>query len=99
METLRIRWPLPTQAGPGTTVTISVRPEDVQVLPGAQEGDNRFRGTVSFVRDVGASVETYVDCDGVTIVSHAVPKDRPAVSQGDAATVELPREACVVLPA
>ena len=97
-QTIRVAR-LPPDAAPGAKVTVSVRPEDVHLRPGALDGDNRLAGTVTFVRDVGASVETYVACAGATIVSHAAPKDRPAVSQGDAATVELPRTACVVLMA
>jgi len=87
----------PPEATPGGRVTVSVRPEDVHVLPGAHDGANRLSGTVTFVRDVGASVETYIDCAGTTIVSHATPKDRASVSPGDPATVELPQPACVVL--
>ncbi len=90
---------LPPDAASGAKVTVSVRPEDVHLLPGTHDGDNRISGTITFVRDVGASVESYVECAGVTIVSHAAPKDRPPVSQGDTATVELPRSACVVLMA
>ncbi|MFQ5958693.1 MAG: ABC transporter ATP-binding protein [Alphaproteobacteria bacterium] len=88
---------LPEGVGGGDAVTVSVRPEDVHVVPGAETGANRLGGTVTFVRDVGASVETYLDCGGVTVVSVAAPKDRPAVHQGDAATAELPAAACVVV--
>jgi len=88
---------LPETAGEGAAVTVSVRPEDVHVLPGRREGENRLAGTVAFVRDVGQSVEIYVDCGGARLSSHVRPKDRPDVGQGDAVTVELPAEACVVL--
>ena len=81
----------------GESVIVSARPEDVHVLPISNTGSNRLRGRVSFVRDVGASVETFVDCDGTTIISHASPKDRPDAVQGDEVFVELPAEACVVV--
>ena len=84
-------------APPGASVTLAIRPEDVHVLVGHQAGANRLFGAVAFVRDVGASVETYVEVGGRTVVQAAAPKDRPPVAVGDAATVELPADACVVL--
>jgi len=82
----------------GGGATLSIRPEDVHVLPPGGEGENRISGKVTFIRDVGASVETHTDCDGVELISVAAPKDRPDVRQGDAVSVELPADACVVLP-
>jgi putative spermidine/putrescine transport system ATP-binding protein len=81
----------------GTSVTVSIRPEDIHVLPGIEKGDNRLHGTVSFIRDVGSSVEIYISCNGIQIVSQSTPKGRPPVKQGDKATVVLPAAACVVL--
>jgi putative spermidine/putrescine transport system ATP-binding protein len=81
----------------GTSVTVSIRPEDIHVLPGIEKGGNRLQGTVSFIRDVGSSVEIYLNCNGIQIVSQSTPKGRPPVKQGDQATVVLPAAACVVL--
>jgi putative spermidine/putrescine transport system ATP-binding protein len=88
---------LPQEVSPGSPVTISVRPEDIHILPGIEEGNNRLQGTVSFVRDVGSSVEIYLDCKGIQIISQSTPKGRPDVKQGDTATVVLPPAVCVVL--
>jgi len=88
---------MPDGMTPDTKVTVSVRPEEVHVLPGLEKGDNRLHGSVSFVRDVGSSVEIYLDCNGLQIVSQSTPKGRPAVKQGDQATAVLPPAACVVL--
>jgi len=88
---------LPENLSSGTPVTVSVRPEDILVLPGAEEGNNRLHGTVAFVRDVGSSVEIYLNCNGVQIISQSTPKSRPEVRQGDKATAILPAAACVVL--
>jgi putative spermidine/putrescine transport system ATP-binding protein len=88
---------LPKGLSPGAPITVSVRPEDIHVLPGIEEGDNRLPGRVSFVRDVGSSVEIYLDCIGMQIISQSTPKGRPAVKQGDKATAVLPAAACVVL--
>jgi putative spermidine/putrescine transport system ATP-binding protein len=88
---------MPGGVNPGSEVTISVRPEEIFVVPGAQEGENNFRGRVTFVRDVGSSVEIYLDCNGFQIISQSTPKARPAVKQGDTATAVLPPSACMVL--
>jgi putative spermidine/putrescine transport system ATP-binding protein len=82
---------------PGTKATVSARPEDLHILTGSEPGPNRLAGTVTFVRDVGASVETYVEVAGATLIHVAAPKDRPAVSAGDPCVVEIPPESCVVL--
>ena len=87
----------PEGASVGEKVVLSARPEDVHVLPVSNTGPNRLAGKVSFVRDVGASVETFVDCNGVSVVSIASPKDRPDARQGDEVLVELPAESCVVV--
>lgn len=88
---------LPENLSPGAPVTVSVRPEDILVLPGIEAAKNGLHGTVSFIRDVGSSVEIYLNCNGVQIVSQSTPKSRPQVNQGDQATVVLPAAACVVL--
>ena len=90
---------LPDTLKPDDGIIVSVRPEDVHVFPESNEGPNRMSGTVTFLRDVGASVETFVQCGDVQIVSMATPKDRPDVSKGDNVKVELPAESCVVLKA
>jgi putative spermidine/putrescine transport system ATP-binding protein len=82
---------------PGAAVTVSVRPEEITVVPGVKEGDNHLQGKVTFVRDVGSNVEIYLDCGGFQVVSQSTPKSRPAVRQGEAATALLPPAACVVL--
>jgi len=81
----------------GREVTLSVRPEDISVVPGHQEGENRLQGRVTFVRDVGSIVEIYLDCNGFQIISQSTPKGRPAVREGDTVTAVLPPSACVVL--
>jgi putative spermidine/putrescine transport system ATP-binding protein len=88
---------VPGGPAPGSEVTLSVRPEDIYVSAGEREGENSLRGKVTFVRDVGSSVEIYLDCDGVQLVSQSTPKSRPAVRQGDVATALLPPASCVVL--
>lgn len=81
----------------GNDLTVLIRPEDVHVLPGNEPGPNQLRGVVDFIRDVGATVEIIVDCDGEKIISMATPRDRPAVDVGARVTVECPAHACKVL--
>ncbi len=88
---------IPTGISEGTAVTVSVRPEDIHVVPGAEYGENRFHGTVSFIRDVGSNVEIYMDFKGLQIISQSTPKGRPDVKQGDEATAILPPASCIVL--
>jgi len=88
---------LPDNLSSGTPVTVSVRPEDILVVPGIEKKDNRLPGTVTFIRDVGSSVEIYLNCGDIQITSQSTPKNRPAVRLGDQATAVLPPAACVVL--
>jgi putative spermidine/putrescine transport system ATP-binding protein len=90
---------IPATVKDGCEITLSVRPEDIYVVAGAKEGENHLQGRVTFVRDVGSSVEIYLDCGGIQIISQSTPKNRPAVRQGDTATAVLPPSACVVLTA
>jgi len=88
---------MPAGLDRGRDVTLSVRPEDVHVLPADAKAENLLPGKVVFLRDVGANVETYLDCAGVTVISVATPKERPDLHQGDRVAVQLPAAACVVL--
>ncbi len=90
---------IPDQLGAGSSVIVSIRPEDVHVFPESHGGDNQLDGVVTFVRDVGASVETFVDCDDLQLIAMATPKERPDVHKGEKVKVELPAESCVVLKA
>ena len=54
---------------------------------------------MSFVRDLGASIETFVDCGGSEIVAVSTPRDRPDVRAGEEVGVLIKPEDCVVLKA
>lgn len=88
----------PDNLSANVEVVLSVRPEEVHILAGERTGNNCLPGTISFIRDVGASVEISVDCGGVMVTCITTPKDRPHCGQGDSVTVELPSAACVLLP-
>ena len=74
--------------------SLSVRPEDVRIVaPGAGALD----GSVTFVRDLGGTIETFVQAGGATIVAVATPRERPDVGVGQRVGIALPPESCVVL--
>ena len=59
--------------------SISVRPEDVHLTA---PGNGAITGTVTFVRDLGGTIETFVEAGGKTIVAVATPRERPDVAAG-----------------
>ena len=82
-------------AAPGERVTLSVRPEHVRLMPGSQDG--ALDGRVTFVRDLGTTVEVHLDCDGQTIVGSLPPTDwRPLPGDGRV-RVGLTADGCTVL--
>ncbi len=85
---------IPGLSCPGGRCTLSIRPEDLTLTL----GEAHIRGTVTFVRDLGATVETFVDAEGVTLVSAAQPSDRPAVEPGAAVGLTVDVAKAVVLP-
>jgi putative spermidine/putrescine transport system ATP-binding protein len=80
--------------GGATKASVSIRPEDVHI---EKPGKNAIDGTVTFVRDLGGTIETFVEAGGASIVSVATPRERPNVKEGQKVGVVLPPESCVVL--
>ncbi|WP_313523186.1 ABC transporter ATP-binding protein [Shinella sp.] len=73
---------------------ISVRPEDVHLVAA---GNAPVTGTVTFVRDLGGTIETFVEAGGKQIVAVSMPNARPDVSVGQSVGVQLNPGDCVVL--
>ena len=73
---------------------VSIRPEDVHLTV---PGNGAITGTVTFVRDLGGTVETFVEAGGKQIVAVSMPNARPDVSVGQLVGVKLTPESCVVL--
>ncbi len=82
---------------PAGAATLSVRPEDVHLEPAGEGDEAGLVGRVTFVRDLGASIEMFVDCEGAEILATSTPKDRPDVHAGDRVRVEIPGDRSVVL--
>ncbi|MEX0285597.1 MAG: ABC transporter ATP-binding protein [Paracoccaceae bacterium] len=84
----------------GEDVLLMTRPEEVFVRPAEHNPPaNAIPGAVTFVRDIGATIEILVDCAGHEVISVLTPKDWPGVKIGDAVHVEMPAPACNVLAA
>jgi putative spermidine/putrescine transport system ATP-binding protein len=74
--------------------SVSIRPEDVHL---GEPGSGKITGTVTFVRDLGGTIETYVEAGGTTVIAVATPRERPNVKAGDSVGIVLPPESCVVV--
>lgn len=82
------------QLGTAKTGTISVRPEDVQLTA---PGGEPITGKVTFIRDLGGTVETFVEAGGQQIVAVSSPRDRPVVTVGQDVGIRLDPQTSVVL--
>jgi len=89
------------QSVPGLTVpggqasaTVSVRPEDVHL---AAPGEGRVTGRVTFIRDLGGVIETFVDIAGTEVIAVSTPRERPIVSVGQEVGIAIDPETAVVL--
>jgi putative spermidine/putrescine transport system ATP-binding protein len=80
------------RAAPGASGLLSVRPEDVRLAP---EG---LPARVTFVRDLGESVQLVMDHAGVELAALFPPRERPTVALGDEVFLAFAPGASVVLP-
>ncbi len=87
--------PVPGLAAPaGAAAFVSIRPEDVQITA---PGRGTVDGTVTFVRDLGGTTETFVDAGGTSIVAVATPRERPDVKVGQTVGVLIAADRAVVV--
>jgi putative spermidine/putrescine transport system ATP-binding protein len=91
--------PISDEVKAGAEIKMLVRPEDLQVSLPEAAAVNRLNGTVTFIRDIGATIETTVDCDGVSLTALSTPNQSLGLSIGHAVSVTIPAEACRVLSA
>jgi putative spermidine/putrescine transport system ATP-binding protein len=83
----------------GEKVKMLIRPEDLQLSAPQATAGNRLLGKVTFVRDIGATIETTVECSGVSFTALSTPCQGFGLSVGHPVSVTLPAEACRVLGA
>jgi putative spermidine/putrescine transport system ATP-binding protein len=85
---------IPGLSLPGRDATISVRPEDIAITDPLSAP---IRGRVTFVRDLGSTIEIFVDCAGTEVVAAATRRDRHDVAAGAEVGVTIAADHCVVL--
>ncbi len=74
--------------------TLSVRPEDINLTA---PGQGTLTGKVTFIRDLGGTIETFVAVAGKQIIAVSTPRERPSVTVGDDVGIRLTPDVCVVL--
>lgn len=79
----------------GDSAVLSVRPEDITVTC---EHGSGVTGVVSFVRDLGASVEINLSTGEHELISVCTPRERPNVTEGQTVGVQFHTDSASVLP-
>ncbi|MBX5001578.1 ABC transporter ATP-binding protein [Rhizobium lentis] len=74
--------------------TLSIRPEDVRLGPPKA---GALTGEVTFVRDLGGVVETFINVGGQQFIAVSTPRERPDVAVGQTVGIALTDKDCVVL--
>jgi putative spermidine/putrescine transport system ATP-binding protein len=88
---------LPAGIGAGSKVLVSVRPEEVHLLPAGDTGENTLPAEVTFVRDLGASVEFTLRSGDTELLTTVTPREHPGFKVGDKVRAQLPAAGCIVL--
>ncbi|CAN5677135.1 ABC transporter ATP-binding protein [soil metagenome] len=78
------------------TGTLSIRPEDIELAPAGQAGGG-LAGRVSFLRDLGSSVEALIEVEGQVLTAVLPPRERGRIAVGDRVGLSVPPEAARVL--
>ena len=87
----------------GRDVVISARPSDIVLSPANESassatGSNQLRGTVTFVRDLGATFECFVDTGRAEpLIVQGASRDLGSTRQGDEVELTFPPKTCVVV--
>jgi putative spermidine/putrescine transport system ATP-binding protein len=96
----RERAPVSDAAQAADGLRLLIRPEDVCVKAATDAaGPNQLAGTVTFIRDVGASLEATIDCSGFTLTAATTPRETPGLTLGMPVLAELPPHACKLIAA
>ena len=82
---------------PGQTARLAIRPEDVRISRGAVGDDEGLPAQVISVRDMGATIETRLDCGGHQVLSIMTPREGAGLQAGQMGRLMLAPDACRVL--
>lgn len=88
---------LPDGARPGDDLVLSVRPEDIRVLPRQSDANHLLTGRISFMRDIGERIEVQVDCCGSIITAVLAPTAWRVIAAAESVSLQFDPAACVVL--
>jgi putative spermidine/putrescine transport system ATP-binding protein len=89
-----------SMSGSKDDIRLLIRPEDIYVKPVSSDvGPNHLAGIVTFIRDVGASLEATIDCAGFTLTAATTPRETPGLVLGMPVLAELPAHACKLIAA
>jgi putative spermidine/putrescine transport system ATP-binding protein len=98
----------PRKASAGQDIRLLIRPEDVCLKisePQAHKDlhasirNNCVSGQVSFIRDVGSSLEATIDCAGFALTVATSPREVPGLAIGSSVLATLPPHACKLIDA
>jgi putative spermidine/putrescine transport system ATP-binding protein len=89
------RYPLSGLVGArrGGAITVSVRPEGVLLAPAAMGEGGQAIGTVTFLKDLGDTLEAYLELDGASVMAIVPQEARTHLAQGDRVRVSFAPEA------
>ncbi|PUA17881.1 ABC transporter ATP-binding protein [Glaciimonas sp. PCH181] len=85
----------------GQEIRLLIRPEDVclQMDQENRATENCIAGEVSFIRDVGSSLEATINCSGFELTIAASPRDVPGLMLGMSVVARLPPQSCKLIDA
>lgn len=85
----------------GQEIRLLIRPEDVclQMDQSSHAGENCIPGQVTFIRDVGSSLEATINCSGFELTIAASPRDVPGLAIGMTVVARLPPHSCKLIDA
>jgi len=82
----------------GQPASLSIRPEDIRILPeDGQPGpgcEQTLSARVVSVRDLGSTIEAELECEGHRFLGIMTPRDRGALAAGQTARMALDPGAC-----
>jgi putative spermidine/putrescine transport system ATP-binding protein len=75
------------------SITVSVRPEGVRLAPATRGEDGRGIATITFLKDLGDTLEAYLELDGASVMAIVPQEARAQLAQGDRVRVSFAPEA------
>ncbi|MFB6254815.1 MAG: ABC transporter ATP-binding protein [Halobacteriaceae archaeon] len=77
----------------GSTVTLSVRPENIELIDAEPSETNEFVGEIGVIRYLGGTLECHLEKNGTSIVAEVDPASVGDIRDRDTITVRIPTDA------